>query len=273
MNDMAIAAGPRGFVESGREQIYFESYGEGEAIVLTHGMGGNHVVWYQQVAALAAQYRVITWDQPGFGRSTSGTGNVGPGPAVDDLAQILDHLDIARAHIVGQSMGGWAALGFALDHPERTSSLVLADTIGGIYTPSIRQSFDDYGQAMASGPRPDEMPLGRHPAVGQQLADEDLAKSFLYSQIGGSGPQVDPATIFSLLLATDNTKRLDALATRTLFIVGEDDPIFSPTRIAEAASLVANSEIVVIPDTGHSPYFESPERWNDALCEFLQRSG
>lgn len=273
MNDIAIAAGPRGFVDSGGEQIYFESYGDGETIVLTHGMGGNHVVWYQQVAALAADHRVITWDQRGFGRSTSGTGNVGPGPAVDDLTRILDHLDISRAHIVGQSMGGWAALGFALDHPDRTLSLALADTIGGIYTPAIRQSFDDYGKLMASGPRPDEMPLGRHPAVGQQLADEDLAKSFLYSQIGGSGPQVDPGTIFSMLLATDNTHRLDALRTPTLFIVGEHDPIFSPTVIDEAASLVANREVVVIPDTGHSPYFESPERWNDALSKFLQRSG
>ncbi len=273
MTDRPIAAGPRGFVDSGGEQIYFESYGSGETVLLSHGMGGNHVVWYQQVAELASNFRVVTWDQRGFGRSTRRTDEVGPGPAVDDLARILDHLEIDQAHIVGQSMGGWAALGFALEHPERATSLVLADTIGGIYTPSIRQSFIDYGQLMASGPRPDEMPLGQHPAVGPQLAVEDLAKSFLYGQIGGSGPQVDPATIFSLLLATDHTDRLEALRTQTLFIVGENDPIFSPTLIAEATSLVANSEIVVIPDTGHSPYFESPELWNDALSEFLQRSG
>ena len=76
-------------------------------MVLSRGSGGNHAVWYQQVPS--QKYRVVTWDQRGFGRSTDVNKHAGPGPAVEDLKTLLDHLGITRAHLVGQSMGGWAA--------------------------------------------------------------------------------------------------------------------------------------------------------------------
>src|SRR5690349_1553135 len=124
-----------GFVECDREQIYYEAVGSGDALVLSHGLGGNHAIWYQQVPEFAKHYCVVTWDQRGFGRSTNTANNSGPEAAARDLAAVLDHLKIDRAHLVGQSMGGWAVMGYALAHPERVRSLVLADTLGGIYTP------------------------------------------------------------------------------------------------------------------------------------------
>jgi len=80
-----------GFFDSDGCQIYFECWGDGDqAVILSHGMGGSHAVWYQQVAHLAPQYRVITWDQRGFGRSTARTGDLGPEPAVGDMARLLE---------------------------------------------------------------------------------------------------------------------------------------------------------------------------------------
>lgn len=81
-----------GFVEHDGEQIYFESIGTGEAVVLSHGSGGTHAVWYQQVVVLAQKYRVVTWDQRGFGRSTDVNKQAGPGPAIEHLKALLDHL-------------------------------------------------------------------------------------------------------------------------------------------------------------------------------------
>jgi glyoxylase-like metal-dependent hydrolase (beta-lactamase superfamily II) len=142
----------RDFIESDSEQIYFEFWGDsGPVVILGHGLGGNHAVWYQQVAFLSQHYRVITWDQRGFGNSTRSTGVIGPAPAVEDLARVLEHLEVERAHVIGQSMGGWSALGFAIDHPERVISLVLADTTAGIFTPAIRQTLADYGKGIVSG--------------------------------------------------------------------------------------------------------------------------
>ena len=271
MNSAAIPAGPRGFVESGGEQIYFESWGKGETVVLSHGMGGNHAIWYRQVPVLAAHYRVVTWDQRGFGRSTDVTNNLGPEASVADLVQLLDHLGVKSAHVIGQSMGGWPSLSFALAHPDRTRSLVLADTIGGIFTPEIRQAFLDYGRLIASSPPPDQLPLGLHPAVGAQLAEEDLAQSFLYGQIGGTASPPSPAAITELLLAADYTSQLDTLTAPILFVVGENDPIFPPALIQQAAALVSGGEMAVIGETGHSPYFERPAEWNDVVGQFLRR--
>lgn len=262
-----------GFVDSGGEHIYYEMWGVGpETVVLGHGMGGSHAVWYQQVPALAERYRVVTWDQRGFGRSTGSTGVLGPGPAVTDLARLFDHLEIERAHVVGQSMGGWSALGFAIEHRDRTASLVLADTTAGIFTPEIRSRLDEYGRHVATGPPPDRLPLGHHPAVGTQLLEEDLAHSFLYGQLGSLTTPPSPTTIIPLLLDTDHTNRAGEVTTPTLFVVGEHDPIFSPAMIETAAGFIRGSEVAVVENTGHSPYFERPGRWNDILARFLRES-
>ena len=263
----------RGFIESDNEQIYFERWGDnGDAVILAHGLGGSHAVWYQQVPFLAQRHRVITWDQRGFGRSTRTTQDIGPGPSVGDLARLLDLLNIERAHLIGQSMGGWACLGFAIDHPDRVISLVLADTTAGIFTRQIRRTLDDYGQTIAHGPPLDELPMGRHPAIGLQLLDEDIAHSFLYTQLGSLTDPPTPLEIIALLMATDHTEGATEVECPTLFVVGEHDPIFSPQLIESAADHIAGSEVAVVGDTGHSPYFERPDRWNDIVGAFLRQS-
>ena len=139
-----ILIGPKGFFQHQGESIYFESYGAGETVVLGHGKGGNHAIWYQQVPVLGQDYRVITWDQRGFGRSTNANEQASPSAAAEDPSALLDHLGIEQAHLVGQSMGGWAALEVALRWPGRVRSLILADTIAGIYTPQIAAAYDNY---------------------------------------------------------------------------------------------------------------------------------
>src|SRR5436853_5895749 len=114
--------------------VYFETVGIPAApvVVLGHGAGGNHGIWYQQVPVFARDYYVVTWDQRGFGLSTNRNGLANPRTATGDLLAILDHLGVERAHAVGQSLGGWAAMGLAVAHGDRVQSLVLADTLGGI---------------------------------------------------------------------------------------------------------------------------------------------
>ncbi len=258
-----------GFVESGGEQIYYESFGEGPVVVLSHGLGGNHAIWYQQVPVFAQEFRVITWDQRGFGRSSNTRNESSPKAAALDLAAILDHLGIGKAHLVGQSMGGWAVMGFALAHPERVSKLVLADTIGGIYTPEIERHFDAYIRAAGQGPAPDALPITRHPAIGESIGVRDPAQAFLYSQIGSTAAPA-PANMGLLLRTTAYERaKIEALEVETLCVVGEDDPIFPPAVIREAASVLPNARVVELPGAGHSPYFETPAAWNASVLEFL----
>ena len=259
-----------GWLASGGEQIYYESVGTGEAVVLSHGLGGNHVIWYQQVPELARSYRVITWDQRGFGRSTNEQNQSSPAAAVKDLKALLDHLNVDQAHVVGQSMGGWAVLGFALKYPERVRSVVMADTIGGIYTKEIAGLFDKYIRGAATSPLPDELSITQHPALGNAIGAQDPAQAFLYRQVG-SLTQPAPSNMGMLLRGTSYpVEDVKALALPVLFIVGEHDPIFPPEMIDLAAQMIPGALTVRLPNAGHSPYFETPEAWNQTVLEFLK---
>jgi pimeloyl-ACP methyl ester carboxylesterase len=143
-----------GTVKVDSDQIYFESVGVGEAVVLSHGAGGSHAVWYQQVVLLAQKYQVITWDHRGFGRTTDVNKQTSPERAVEDLKALLDHLGVTSAHLVGQSMGGYTVMGFALKYPTRVRSIVLADTPAGVVTPEVAS----WRKSAPRGVPPDQLP-------------------------------------------------------------------------------------------------------------------
>lgn len=258
-----------GFVERDGERVYWESAGDEGAppLVLCHGAGGNHAIWYRQVLAFAARYRVITWDHRGFGRSSAG-GDATPHEAVRDLEAVLDELDVGPAHVVGQSMGGWTALGLALGREGAVRSLTLADTIGGIYTENIAAHFKAYREGGGLSPR--DLPLHRHPALGHRLGDRDPAQAFLYRQIGGFAEPDLQAVGAGLAETAWSDEELARLTCPVLFVVGEEDPIFPPSLIVEAAARIPGSKVAEIPACGHSPYFESPDEWNRVVGSFLE---
>jgi 3-oxoadipate enol-lactonase len=248
---------------SGGEDIYHEVAGEGEdVVVLGHGLGGNHAVWFQQVPVFAERYRVVTWDQRGFGMSSNRAGASGPPAAVDDLIALLDHLGIERAHLVGQSMGGWAVVGAALRAPERARSLVLADTIAGIGNEAI-------GAAMRtpSGRIVEPGVVGAHRAV-RPAFDRTLA--FLYQQLGGFRTELDEADMIGKLFSTHHpADEVAKLAMPVLCVVGAEDDLMPPAAIREVAAVLQDARVVEIAGAGHSPYFEQADAWNAAVLDFL----
>ncbi len=260
-----------GFVDSDGERIYTESVGEGEpALVLCHGAGGNHAVWYQQVPFFARHRRVITWDHRGFGRSTARGGATRPELGVRDLGAVLAAAGVDGAiDLVGQSMGGWTALGFALTEPARVRRLVLADTPGGIMTPELVAALRSLGASPLNAPDV----LGRHPALGAGLVARDPARAYLYQMLGAFG-EPELAKIGPALFGTVvSDERLTALAGRVLFVVGAEDALFPPAAIRASAAKIRGARVVEIADAGHSPYFEQPEAWNRAVAEFLALDG
>jgi pimeloyl-ACP methyl ester carboxylesterase len=265
-----------GLVASEGETIYFELTGRRTkpALVLCHGLGGNHASWVQQVPAFAIDYCVVTWDQRGFGRSSNRTGDVGLEAAVLDLKHLLDRLHIERAHVVGQSMGGWTALGFAIREQGRVASLVLSDTIAGIYTTEAEAAFDAALKVQReASPKEQIVALGRHPALGEQLAESDPARAFLYQQIAGLAPP--PPRQIPVLLRNTSYKGqdLESLECAVLFIVGSDDPIFPPRIIRSSAARLPAARVVEFAGAGHSPYFEVPDQWNSTVRSFIQEVG
>jgi 3-oxoadipate enol-lactonase len=246
------------------DDIYFEAIGDAEApvVVLGHGAGGNHAIWFQQVPVFAREYRVITWDQRGFGNSTNRTGLANPRKATSDLLAILDHLEVERAHIVGQSMGGWAAMGLAIAHADRVRSLVFADTIAGI-------AVDGWWNAAASIP-PRVGPFN-HPALSNDFCIRNPERAHLYLKIGGlrRDPLADQSAMLkSLGQVSYPDEAVAAIRVPVLFIVGSLDEIFPPALITEAAARVPGAATELIEGAGHSPYFEQPGVWNALVQDF-----
>ena len=249
------------------DEVYFETVGPADApvVVLGHGAGGNHAIWFQQVPVFAPDYRVVTWDQRGFGLSTNRNGLANPRTATSDLLAILDHLEVERAHVVGQSLGGWAVMGLAVAHPDRVRSAVFADTLGGI-------PVEGWWNARTTVPRVGPF---NHPALSNDFCERNPERAHLYLEIGGlrRDPHSDPTQLIRTLgdVTFDDTQ-LAGLEMPALFIVGADDEIFPPDWIFSAASRVAGARVETIDGAGHSPYFEQPDRWNSLVTDFWRRS-
>lgn len=263
---MSLTTWSIGTADSDGEEVYYECAGAGSAVVFAHGLGGNHAVFFQQVPAFARHYRVVTWDQRGFGRSTNRRGEAGPETAATDLGALLDHLEIDRAHLVGQSMGGWAVLGFALRSPKRVASLVITDSTAGVMTDRIAEIVTRGTRATLPEPV-----LGSHPAIGARFSADEPVQTFLYQQIGSfRDPSVTDGDMVGRLYSTRYpTEQVEALDLPVLLVVGASDDLIPPAAVHELAGLINGARVVEIPGAGHSPYFECPEAWNEVVLSFL----
>ena len=269
---MPLPARRTGFLDHDGETLFYEVVGGAEAshlpLVLSHGAGGNHAIWFQQVAPFAADRTVVTWDHRGFGRSSDRAARSGPEVAAGDLLALCDHLGIGRADLVAQSMGGWTVVGAALQRPSLARTLVLADTAAGFTSPAISEAL--------AGARRDAVleawkgdVLGEHPALDRSFPLTYPELAHLYQSLGRMGSP-DLTAIMPRLGATHHDERDAARLTMpVLCIVGEHDALVAPAAVAAVAALLPNARVVVIPGCGHSPYFEDPETWNDAVRSFL----
>ena len=253
-------------VEHDKESLYVEVLGEGGTpLVLCHGLGGNHAIWLHQAAHFAVDRTVVVWDHRGFGRSTDRADRTGPEVAATDLLAILEHLEIERADLVGQSMGGWTVVGAAITRPEVVRSLVLADTLGGLHDANV--------EAAMAGVEPASLPVsgrvGSHPAIDPSLVERDPAMALLYQQLGGMGT-MDPSAVVPRILGTRHGPAVVLRLTMpTLCVVGDRDRLFPPAAVRAVSDMLPDSRLVEIAGAGHSPYFEDPATWNAVVEGFL----
>ncbi len=259
-----------GRLERSGESIYYEWVTHGPddrrpIVVFVHGAGGSHAVWYNQVLALSDEYRVLTWDSRGFGNSSCNAGTVSVDAAVGDLAALLETLGITGpVHLVGQSMGGWWAVGFALTHRDRVESLTLSDTPGGIWTDELRRHFAENRKRSVGGPAR----ISRHFALGDTTHSARPDLVFLYQQLG-SFHEPPMAQVLKMLGASGfDATDVVALQCRMLVIAGEEDAIFPAPMLRGLADRLG-AAYGELPEAGHSPYFETPAAYNELLRGFL----
>jgi 3-oxoadipate enol-lactonase len=258
----------------GTDLHYEDTGGSGEPVLCLHGFLFDGRQYEAQVAALRDQYRCLTLDFRGQGRSAASHGGYQTEQLTADVLAVIRALDIAPVHLAGLSMGGFAAMRIAARQPAAVRSLILLNTSaaahprgkvpGHLALTAVGRVAGVSGRLLTSrietemyGPafRRDPAGAGQRKAWNRRWARADrpaLAK-----------------TMLGIMLRPDVRGELGDIRAPTLIIAGGADTSLPPRFSHEMHSLIAGSQLVELPGTGHSSPIEDPDGVTRALCEFL----
>lgn len=245
--------------------FYRDTGGNGVPVVFVHAATGNSFVWeYQLPAFTAVGYRVVAYDRRGFGRSAIDPAGPQPGTAADDLLGLVNHLRIDRFHLVGTAAGGGVSFDFALSFPERVRSLVIANAGGNVQD----ADYLELGRRMRPSPQFDALPPDvRELGPSYRAADAEGTRRWLelhdLSWPSGSPPKAQ-ATRNRITFAL-----LETLKVPTLLLTGDADLYTPPSVLRLFTARIRNAESVIVPEVGHSTYWEQPEIFNRIVLAFI----
>jgi pimeloyl-ACP methyl ester carboxylesterase len=256
------------------QKIYYAEAGSGPVVILLHGLGGDNNNWRATVPALAGKFHVYAPDQIGFGQSDKPMINFRVATLVDFLSGFYKKMGISQATLVGNSLGGWVAMDFALQYPDKVNRLVLVDSAG--YSP----------KRTGSPPLDREVLLGLNPssiAGTKQLmsivfhnpafATDQVAEQVFTQHLRKNDGYTINSFIDSLLRGEDVLDgKLGGIKAPTLIIWGHDD-MLTPLPVSKAlAEDISGSRTVVLDSCGHVPEMECAAPFNEALLKFLSAS-
>lgn len=249
---------------NGTDIAYADSGGDGPAVVLSHGYLMDHTMFDPQLSALAPEFRVITWDERGFGGTRAG-GPFSYWDSARDVLGLLDHLGLPRAVLGGMSQGGFLSLRAALLEPERVPALVLIDTQAGQEDPAVAPGYEQMEEIwMAQGPEPVQEVVASI-ILGTVDPKPWFAK---WAQFDRTGLR----HAFRCLMDRDDiTGRLGEISCPALILHGTADAAI-PMAKAETLrdGLAGPAELVAVDGGSHAANLSHPDQVNAALLEFLR---
>lgn len=277
-SDAAFAAGPAG------QRIHYRDQGrrDGPAIILLHGSNASLHTWEPLVDRLGGDYRIVTLDLPGHGLTGAiPSRDYSASAMIDAVDVVAARLELDRFILGGNSMGGWVAWRYALEHPARVEALLLLDAAGMPLRKGEKAPESNVGFRIL------EYPFGRWLATRitpRLLVEQSLRGSVEKQDI------VDDAMIdryWELLRFPGNreatvmrarTDREPELAARvgeigapTLILFGDKDRLINPSAAQTFGERIAGSEIVLLAGIGHLPMEEAPDEVAAAIADFLKR--
>ena len=244
--------------------LWFEDTGgEGAPVIFLHAASGTCECWvYQLPVFTTAGYRCITYDRRTWGRSRATDPGQQPGFVGEDLHSLIESLALDQVHLVGTAAGGIPSLDYALTHPERVRSVVVANTIGGVQDPEYL-----------------EVQQRLRPAEIQNLPVElrELGPSYRGTNAAGAARWLEieessrpgGAVPSQPLREPITYARLQTMQVPTLVISGEADLLSPPALMRMLAAHVPTSRLISLPDAGHAGFWERPEVWNGLVLEFI----
>lgn len=259
-------------------RLYYESTGSGYPLLFSHEFAGDYRSWEPQVRYFARRYRVIAYNARGYPPSDvpEDVGAYSQARAMDDIAQLLEALQVPQAHVVGLSMGGYATLHFGLNYPQMARSLVVAGCGYGSVE-GDRQKFHQDTAQVAQRIQNDGMPAmaavyakgptrvqfeDKDPRGWQEFADQLAEHSATGAALTMRGVQGQRPSVYEL------EAQMRQMQVPTLVVTGdEDEPCLEPGLFMKRA--IPTAGLVVVPKTGHTINLEEPEAFNRIVSDFL----
>jgi aminoacrylate hydrolase len=258
-------------VAIGDAEIYYEEQGQGPALMLVPGLGGQGSFWAPQVPDLARDFRVVVHDHRGAGRSTHSRIRYSVEQMAADTLRLMDALGIAAAHFAGHSTGGAIGQVIAQDHPDRLLSLVLSATWAG-RDPYFRRLFEARKEILLA--RGLEAYLRASVLVLAPpwwVSANDAAITASHAEQLATWPPVEVvASRIDAIMAFDRRDRLDRIRVPVLVIVADDDMVTPRYCSDELASRIPGAKLVVLDRGGHFVPQVTPGPYNAAVGAFLR---
>ena len=243
-------------------------------IILLHGFGASLHTWEPWARLLSDHYRIIRFDLPGSGLSPPDpTGDYSDERSMQLLAALMDRLGVARATLVGNSMGGRIAWSFAARHPERVDHLVLISP-DGFASPGFE--YDKHTQVPVSVklmryilPKP-LLRMSLAPAYADPHFLSEALTDRYYDLMLAPGARAAMIERMQQVVLTDPRPWLARITAPTLLLWGEQDRMIPFANAADYLKAISHATLVALPGVGHLPQEEAPERSAAALRTFLQ---
>ncbi len=258
------------FLDTGATRLFFMSQGPATApaILFSNSLGTTHRMWDAVVDDLAAEFRCIRYDTRGHGASDRPRTAYEIADLADDAAAILDHLDIARVHFAGLSLGGMVGQAFAVRHPERTASLTLMATTA--HFPTRASWYDRAALVRRDGTQailPATLERWFTPGFRAQSPEAVRAVAEGFAAIDRDGYAAACETIGRM----DMRPLLGAIAAPTRVIAGREDPA-TPLAMAEALQGgIAGAELTILSPAAHLLAVEQPGRTSADIRRTVSR--
>jgi len=253
------------------KQLNYRSFGQGDPVIILHGLFGSLDNWYTIAKKLSDQYTIYAVDQRNHGRSPHYDSHTYEDLA-NDLYLFLHEQNIDSAHLIGHSMGGTAAMQFAAHRPEMVAKLVVVDMAPRNYEPrhdTIFDAFDAIDPAHYSKRREiDEALKDYLPEYGVR---QYILKNIERGENNKYGWKFNLSAIRKNYLSIISGPDIkEPISHPTLFIKGERSSYITEDDKEEINKLFPNSTIETIPDAGHWVHADSPDRFLRTVREFLE---
>jgi pimeloyl-ACP methyl ester carboxylesterase len=253
-----------------REQavdLHYVERGQGHPLILLHGFPFDHTIWEGIAEALAPYARIILPDLRGFGASPSPEGVYSMRLMAEDIAALMDRLDIRKAILVGHSMGGYISLAFAQAYPDRLAGLALVASMAAADTPERRQGRLRLAESVKRRGVRAVVDAHLERYSPDPLVRETVREIMLRAQRKGV-----VAALKGMAERPDSTGLLASLKAPCVVVAGSADVIVTPEKTSEMLQMLSRGWLVEIPGGGHMPMYEGPALVVDALKGLIERA-